>query len=140
MEDEEGTGLGNVSLRLRPGGAEDAIEDGGQRPSSVRRFHRLSEEKAEEEDFVEGENNVGGAGEDNVDEDDSPIVPHVMSEQEIMHKHWRLVVSYFYIKDKNIAFFPYNFTLKKFPQSSCKLTSLAFQRWMCVVTVTVLFW
>ncbi len=106
MEDEEvAAGLGSVSLRLRPGGAEDAIEDGGQRPSSVRRFHRLSEEKAEEEDFVEGENNVGGgAGEDNVDEDDSPIVPHVMSEQEIMHKHWRLVVSYFCKKDMALLY------------------------------------
>jgi len=86
-----GESFGNVNLQIR---RESNGGNGG-------RFHRLSEgENVEENDDLEEE---------------SPAVPHLMSEDEIMHKYWKVV-------------------------SSVRLTSMAFQRWMCVLTVAVLFW
>ena len=69
----------NVQLQLSNGGQEGETETagtvGGGLRSRFRRFRRLSEEKEEE-----------------ADEDEAPLVPHIMSEQEIMHKYWKLVV------------------------------------------------
>ena len=88
-----GGGIGNVSLALKD---EDETSSAGERPT-VKRFHRLSEEReaggAEDmlEDGAGGGGGVGGSGVEDEDED-TPIVAHLMSEQEIMLKYWRLVV------------------------------------------------
>lgn len=78
----------NVRLQL----SGESIHQSGARFRSG--FRRMSQER-------QGEENT--------------MVPHIMPEQEIMHKYWKLA-------------------------TSTRLTSTAFQRWMCCITSTILFW
>jgi len=61
------------------------------------------------------ENEIGEEdGSNSIDEENS-IEPKILSDEELLHKYWKLV-------------------------NATRLSSNAFQRWMCFVTVIVLFW
>jgi len=66
------------------------------------RFHRLSE-------------TLDGGNDGNEIFEEAVYEPHVMSEEEIMHKYWKIA-------------------------TSTRLTSQAFQRWMSIMTAAIMFW
>jgi len=98
---------GGVSLELHDEVSVSELGGGGSNSSPVRlgglgrafsRFRKLSEDvgpEAEQDDFVED--------------------PHIMTSEEILNKHWKLV-------------------------ATTQLTSRAMQRWMCCMTICILFY
>jgi len=61
------------------------------------------------------ETTEGGEDDNSSINEENSIEPKILSDEELLHKYWKLV-------------------------NATRLSSNAFQRWMCFVTVTVLFW
>ena len=105
--------------------------------SVVRRFHRLSESL----DGRYGPNEMDG----------ELIEPHIMTEEEIMLKYWKILVRkvifcgfadfecFYYTDIHNILTFKISI-IWLILQTSITLTSQAFQRWMCLTAGAVTFW
>jgi len=82
------------------------------------RFRKLSEDNDVTDSRGEDERGDGGGADDVIDdgdEDEEDFEPHIMTTDEILHKHWKLV-------------------------TSTRLTSQAMQRWMCSMTTIILFY